>query len=105
MFDRATHENYQEVIPFVTRLLNTNVNERTKVAPAQIIFGNSIDLDRGILIPFDETSLTKDSMTKSSSHMLQQQKELMRIAKDNLLLADSVRNANVATNLTEFAID
>ena len=105
MFDRATHENYQEVIPFVTRLLNTNVNERTKVAPAQIIFGNSIDLDRGILIPFDETSLTKDSMTKSSSHMLQQQKELMRIAKDNLLLADSVHNANVATNLTEFAID
>ena len=38
MFDRATHENYQEVISFVTRLLNTNVNERTKVAPAQIIF-------------------------------------------------------------------
>ena len=36
MFDRATHENYQEIIPFVTRLLNTNVNERTKVAPAQI---------------------------------------------------------------------
>ena len=37
--------------------------------------------------------------------MLQQQKELMRIAKENLLLADSVHNTNVANNLTEFAID
>ena len=37
--------------------------------------------------------------------MLQQQKELMRIARENLLLADSVHNANVATSLTEFAVD
>ena len=74
MFDRTAHKNYLEIIPFVTQLLNTNVNERTKVAPAQIIFGNSIDLDRGILVPFNKTSLTTDSLTKSSSHMLQQQK-------------------------------
>ena len=105
MFDRATHENYQEVIPFVTRILNTNVNERTKVAPAQILFGNSINLDRGILIPFDETSLTNETMTTSSSRMLQQQKDLMCIARDNLLLADSSHNANIADNITEFAID
>ena len=105
MFYRATHENYQEIIPFVTRLLNTNVNERTKVAPAQIIFGNSINLDRGILIPFDETSLTNETMTTSSSQMLQQQNDLMRIARDNLLLADSIHNAEVAANLTEFAVD
>ena len=105
MFDRSTHNNYQEIIPFVTRILNTNVNDRTKVAPAQIIFGNAIDLDRGILIPFDETSLTTETMTSSSSRMLQQQKDLMRIAKENLLLADSIHNANIAANLTEFAID
>ena len=29
----------------------------------------------------------------------------MRIAKENLLLADSIHNANIAANLTEFAID
>ena len=101
MFDR----DYQEVIPFATRILNTNVNERTKVAPAQILFGNSLNLDRGILIPFDETSLNTETMTTSSSRMLQQQKDLMRIAKENLLLADSIHNANIAANLTEFAID
>ena len=62
MFDRSTHNNYQEIIPFVTRILNTNINDRKKVAPAQIIFGNAINLDRGILIPFDETSLDKETM-------------------------------------------
>ena len=105
MFDRATHENCQEIIPYVTRLLDTNVNERTKVAPAQIIFGNSINLDRGILVPFDEISLTNDTMTTSSSQMLQHQNDLMRIARDNLLLADSIHNEDVAANPTEFAID
>lgn len=39
-FDTSTHKNHYEVILFVTRPLNTNVNERTKVAAAEIIFGN-----------------------------------------------------------------
>ena len=32
-FDKSTQDNYQEHIPFIMRILNTNVNERTKVAP------------------------------------------------------------------------
>ena len=104
-FDRSTHDNHQEVIPFFTRLLNTNVNGRTTVAPAQIVFCNSVNLDRGILIPFDETSLTKDIMTITSSRMPRQQDNLLRIVIDNLLLADSIHNGNIADKLTEYAID
>ena len=89
----------------MTRLLNANVNDRTKVAPAQILFGNAINLDRGILIPFDETTLTHDTLTTATSKMLTQQDHLMRIARENLLLADSIHNSGVANNLTEFAID
>ena len=44
-------------------------------------------------------------MTTSSSRMLQQQTDLMRIARENLLLANSIRDANIAVNITEFAID
>ena len=79
-FDRSTSENYQEIISFVTRLLNTNVNERMKVSPAQLVYGNAINLDKGILIPYDETELTHETMTHSSSKMLAQQHTLMRIA-------------------------
>lgn len=44
-------------------------------------------------------------MTKSTAGMLTQQENLFRIARDNLLLADSQHNAQVANNLTEFEID
>ena len=33
----------------VQRILNTTVHRSTSVAPAQIIFGNAIDLDRHVL--------------------------------------------------------
>ena len=72
-FDKSTQDNYQDHIPLVMRILNTNVNERTKVAPAQLVYGNVINLDRGILIAFDETPLTADTLTKSTLDMLTQQ--------------------------------
>ena len=102
--DRSTNDNYQEIIPFVQRLLNTNVNEKMKVSPAQLIYGNAINLDRGILIPFDETPLDPESITASSSRMLAQQDNLMRIARQNLLLADSIHNANMSGQVTEYDI-
>ena len=104
-FDKSTQDNNQDHIPFIMRILNTNVNERTKVAPAQLVYGNAINLDRGILIPFDETPLTPNSLTKFTSDMLTQQDNLMRIATDNLLLADNQQNAQVSNNLTEYEID
>ena len=94
-FDKSTQDNYQDHRPFIMRILNTNVNERTKVALAQLVYGNAINLDRGILIPFDETQLTPDTLTKSTSDMLTQQNNLMRIATDDLLLADNQHNAHV----------
>ena len=101
-FDESTQDNYQEHIPFIMRILNTNVSDRTKVAPAQLVYENAINLERGILIPFDETT---ETMKKSSADMLKQQENLFRIARDNLLISDSHHNANVANNLPEYDID
>ena len=78
-----------------------------KVSPAQLVYGNAVNLDRGILIPFDETQLTTDAMTASSSKMQAQQKDVMRIAQQNLMLSDSTNNANIAQStdkITEFEI-
>ena len=33
------------------RIINSSVNRRTKVAPAHLLFGNKLDLNRGILTP------------------------------------------------------
>ena len=67
IFERCLHENYHSVIQLLTSLLSTTVKNRTKVAPAQIIFGNSVNLVRRILITFNETTRTIKIVTISLS--------------------------------------
>lgn len=104
-YDRATTENYQEILPIVQRILNTTVNDRMKVSPAQILFGNALNLDRGILLPPDEIICPLTSMTASSSKMLQQQEALIRITRELLIESDRLHQAGESTDITEFAID
>lgn len=50
-------DKWVDCLPMVQRIINASVHESTGVSPAKIIFGNSIDLDRGIFpnyIPTDE---------------------------------------------------
>ena len=103
-FDRTTTENYQEILPFVQRILNSSINTRMKVSPAQLMFGNAIDLDRGILLPPDEHNLPTESLTRSSSKMLQTQNNLMRIARELLIQTDKEHNDKIQHNITEFLI-
>ena len=65
-YERATTENYAEILPFVQRILNSTVNDRMRISPAQLIYGNAIDLDANILLPRDEIDLDLDSLTRST---------------------------------------
>ena len=103
-FDKSTTDDYQGILPFVQRILNSSVNERMKVSPAQLLFGNAVDLDRGIFLPPDEHNLPSDNLTHSTSKMLKVQSDLTRIAKELLLRSDAEHNASVADDLTEFAV-
>ena len=49
VFDRKIKTNWSLVLPLVQRVLNTTVHSSTGVAPAQIIFGSAINLDRHVL--------------------------------------------------------
>ena len=103
-FDRATTENYQEILPFVQRILNSSINDRMKVSPAQLMFGNAIDLDRDILIPADEHLLPAKSLTRSLDSMLHTQQNLIRISRELLLQSDKEHNEEFRESITEFAI-
>ena len=103
-FDRTTTENYQEILPFVQRILNSSINSRMKVSPAQLMFGNSIDLDRDILLPADEHLLPAKSLTRSLDQMLHTQQNLTRIARELLIQSDKEHNEEIHESLTEFAI-
>ena len=103
-FDKATTDDYQEILPFVQRILNSSINERMKVSPAQLLFGNALDLDRGILLPADEHNLPKESLTFSTAKMLHIQDNLTRIARQLLIQSDAEHNASVSEVLTQFEV-
>jgi transposase InsO family protein len=66
-FHTNTVDNYQLGLPFVQRIMNSSHNERSEIAPFQILFGDSVDLERGILTPFEEIIPKPLSLTKTSS--------------------------------------
>jgi hypothetical protein len=51
VFDKNTIHDWSLNLPIVQRILNAEIHLSTGVSPAQIVFGNSIDLDRMILTP------------------------------------------------------
>jgi hypothetical protein len=56
VFDSRSANNWSSMLPFVQRILNATPHSSTQVAPAQLIYGNRISLNRGLLTPFAPTS-------------------------------------------------
>jgi hypothetical protein len=102
VYARATTDNYKEILPFVQRILNTTINKNTKISPAQLLYGNAINMDDGILIPRGDINLIPENITTASAKMLKMQEELMKISADILKEADDAHNATQKSNVTIF---
>jgi len=75
-------------LPLVQRIINAEPNSSTGCAPAQIIFGISIDLDRGILLPFIPEGNNDHAQALSlwTANMLQAQADMISVAQECLQL-------------------
>ena len=49
VFDKKVKTEWSLFLPLVQRIMNASVKVSTGVTPASIIFGNSVDLDKGLL--------------------------------------------------------
>ena len=93
VFDSPSTNDLKLKLPFVQRIMNATPNSVTKVKPAQILFGNLIDLDENILTPTPEL-LDDASRTDATDRMIQVQEELIGRSTKFRRLADSTRLAN-----------
>jgi hypothetical protein len=87
-FHTNTVDNYQLGLPFAQRIMNSSHNDRTEIAPFQILFENSVDLERSILALFEEILRKPLSLTKTSSELLSLQQQHITIAKHILQKSD-----------------
>ena len=46
-YDDSSLTDYKKSLPFVQRILNSNHSDRLKISAAQMLFGNTLNLDRG----------------------------------------------------------
>ena len=51
LFEKQIKNEWSLVYPLEQRMINSEVHGTIKVSPAQTVFGNMIDLDRGIFLP------------------------------------------------------
>jgi len=82
MFERRIISQWSLALPFVQRILMTDRNEVTQTTPAELLFGNAIDLDRGIFLPHApvDTEGKEFWLSEWAAKMLQTQKNILDIA-------------------------
>ena len=103
-FDHETVQQWREALPFVQRIMNSSYSQRTKISPADLLFGKQLQLDRGILLPFPETLEDLTPLPARVATMLTLQARLVKISQDLLQASDAKHLASTSPTLTEFTI-
>ena len=101
VFDKQTMEGYAESIPFVQRIINSSVNKSTGFSPAHMLFGNKLDLNRGILTP--HLSVGTNSRSTYVSDLLDTQDMVLDAAIKSLLKSND-KNTSSSKSVTVFPI-
>ena len=105
VYERKIKEEWYLYLPLVQRIMNSMNHVSIGVSPAEVLFGNSVTLDRGILsagiIPHNSTTLSE-----YTSKMLQAQATILRIAQLNQQETDAFHLGRAPKGiLTEFPVN
>lgn len=102
-FDTNTVDNWRTSLPMVQRIMNATFSDRTKLSSATILFGNAINLDRGIFAPPSEVSRDAQPLSDYMINLLAVQDNIITIARNNIIFTDSMQLGNSNPKRTEYA--
>jgi len=84
IFDQNVIAQWSTYLPLVKRIFNASINTVTGVAPAKIIYGNSIDLNRTILGNSETGDMPNVYMDSWVQSLIRGQEEIVKLVKSNL---------------------
>jgi transposase InsO family protein len=102
-FDSNTVDNWRISLPMVQRIMNATFSDRTKLSSAKILFGNAINLDRGIFAPPSEVPRDVEPLSDYMVKLLALQDNIIALARDNIVFTDSMQLGNYPSQRTEYA--
>ena len=107
VFECKDEGNIEEYAPLCMRIINNTFHESIGCTPAQLLFGDAFDTDRGIIIPFmnhDDPNRPK-SVQSWLDRMLTKQSKLIKYAQDmQLKKATEHTKDNDSDDITQFKI-
>jgi len=106
IFDKNVIEKWsRDTIPFVQRIINSTVSSSTGASPAQILFGNALNLDHSIFLPLEHVNTTHGGMSLSAwtDQMISTQEAVLTAAAKSQKQKDDTHMAKANANRTEFA--
>ena len=77
-FENLSLTDYKKSLPLVQRTLNSNHSDSLKISVSQMLFGNMLNLDKGIFIPKSERSLASKPLSQYMSDLLAIQDNLLK---------------------------
>jgi hypothetical protein len=106
LFDNRILKRWSDVLPLVQRIMMAEPNEVIGVSPAQLLFGNAIQLDRGIFLPNIPTEGVEKEIALSdwADSMFTAQKILLDIAQRLQQKKDTLHMSQVRGVPTRFDI-
>ena len=101
IFERSVITKWSKHIPLVHRIINSTVQKPTGVSPAQIIYGNAINLNRGFIFSVDHKEQFDREMdvTEYTKDLIQQQRNIIAIAQKH---QDSVNEQYIETKTKKY---
>ena len=95
-------DEYQRGIPFVQRIINSTPNIKTGITPAQLLFGNMIDLNRSILLPYPERQEHNIPTQRLLAQMLATQDRLSQVTREIQQKEDQIHLNSQSDPITIF---
>jgi transposase InsO family protein len=104
-FDASSVHSWRLSLPMVQRIMNATYADRTKLSPSSILFGNALNLDRGIFAPFKDTVEGIQPLSDYMKNLLAVQDNILALAKANIIFADNAHIGNYSAKRTQYPPD
>lgn len=109
VFHHNVIEGWADCLPLVQRIINASVHSSIGVTPAQLLFGNSVNLDRGVLLPREtvigeeEGKVKEKQLSDWMDRMLFRQAALIQAALQVQAAKDDAHMQDGPDQITTFA--
>ena len=84
--------DYKQSLLFVQRILNSNHSDTLKISASQMLFGNMLNLDKGIFTPISERSSSSKPLSGYMSDLLAIQDNLVKASAEESLRTTKEQN-------------